>query len=66
MCEEDFDRALADFNEAIRLDPKETLAFTGRAIAWYNKEEYDKAIADNTEAIRINPEICRCVRQPSL
>jgi hypothetical protein len=28
----DYDKAIADFNEAIRLDPKSTLVFIGRAM----------------------------------
>jgi hypothetical protein len=30
----DGDRAFADYNEAIRLDPKYTLAFYGRGVAY--------------------------------
>src|SRR6516164_3820113 len=32
-----YDRAIADYNEAIRLDPKSTLAFIGRGDAFTNK-----------------------------
>jgi tetratricopeptide (TPR) repeat protein len=48
------DKAIADFNEAIRLDPKFASAYSNRGVAWYNKKEYDKANADFNEAIHID------------
>ena len=49
------DIAIADFNEAIRLDPKSAAAFFNRGDAWYRKEAYDKAIADFNENLRLEP-----------
>lgn len=51
------DRAIADFSEAIRLDPTYAIAFRGRGIAYGNKGDYDRAIADFTEAIRLDPKL---------
>jgi tetratricopeptide (TPR) repeat protein len=51
----DYDRAVADYNEAIRLDPKSTLAFIGRGDAYTNKGDHDRALADYNEAIRLDP-----------
>ena len=51
----DLDHAIADFNEAIRLDPKLAMAFLGRGIAFSDKGDNDRAIADLTEAIRLDP-----------
>jgi lipoprotein NlpI len=51
----DNDRAIADFNEAIRLNPKDADTFGNRGIAWRNKGDNDRAIADFNEAIRLNP-----------
>jgi tetratricopeptide (TPR) repeat protein len=51
----EFDRAIADFDEAIRLDPKVQFTQEGRGSAWAAKGEYDRAIADYTEAIRLRP-----------
>ena len=48
-------RAIADYAEAIRLEPRHAEAFILRGNAWYYKNEYDKAIADYTEAIRLDP-----------
>ena len=51
----DYDKAIEDYNEAIRLDPKEAEAFDGRGNAWAGKKEYDKALKDYNEAIRLDP-----------
>src|SRR6516225_4719614 len=36
-----YDRAIADYNEAIRLDPKSALAFIGRGDAFTNRGDHD-------------------------
>ncbi|WP_049779242.1 tetratricopeptide repeat protein [Rhodomicrobium vannielii] len=51
----DYDRAIVDLNEAIRLDPKDAKAYSNRGDAYDNKGEYDRAIADHSEAIRLDP-----------
>src|SRR6516162_5515332 len=51
----DYDRAITDFNEAIRLDPKSALALMGRGDAYTNKGDHDRALADYNEAIRLDP-----------
>ena len=51
----DYDRAIADFNEAIRLDPKSSLAFRNRGDTYTNIGAHDRAIADYNEAIRLDP-----------
>jgi tetratricopeptide (TPR) repeat protein len=51
----EYDIAIADFNEAIRLDPRYATAYMNRGRAWYAKKEYDRAIADYGEAIRLDP-----------
>lgn len=47
------DGALADINDAIRLDPSLPSGLTGRAVVWRAKGDLDRAIADGTEAIRL-------------
>jgi tetratricopeptide (TPR) repeat protein len=49
------DKAIADWSEAIRLDPKNAYAYSARGGAWGAKNENDKAIADCNEAIRLDP-----------
>ena len=53
----DFDRAIADFTEAIRLDPKYAEAYYIRGVAYGNKGDLDRAIADYSEAIRLDPKL---------
>jgi tetratricopeptide (TPR) repeat protein len=49
----DDDRAIADFNEAIRLNPNYALAFGNRGLAYQRKGSYDRGIADFNEVIRL-------------
>ena len=59
----EYDQAIADYTEAIRLDPK----YAGRIATGARlseKGEYDKAIADYTEAIRLKSERCRVYLLP--
>jgi tetratricopeptide (TPR) repeat protein len=51
----EFERAIADFSEAIRLDSKNVAAYIGRGRAWRENRKYDKAIADFSEAIWLDP-----------
>ena len=51
----DYDRAIADYGEAIKLSPKDASAFTHRCEAYESKQDHNAAIADCTEAIKIDP-----------
>ena len=52
----ELDTAIADYNEAIRLNPGSAgVAHQGRGRAWREKKDYDKALADCNEAIRLDP-----------
>jgi tetratricopeptide (TPR) repeat protein len=51
----DFDHALADFSEALRLDPTFAAAMNDRATVWFRKGQFDRAIADFEVAVRLNP-----------
>jgi tetratricopeptide (TPR) repeat protein len=51
------DRAIADYTEALRLDPKYTFAYYNRGDAYRYNGDLDRAIADYTEALRLVPGI---------
>jgi lipoprotein NlpI len=51
----DFDRAIADYNEAINLDPKHVSAYNNRGVAYDRKGDFDRAIADYNETINLDP-----------
>lgn len=50
------DRGMADFNEAIRLNPKSVGSLYSRGAAYYDRKDYRPAIADFSGAIRLKPE----------
>jgi lipoprotein NlpI len=51
----DLDRAIADYSEAIRLNPKYVLAFTGRGLANLHAGALPKALADLNQASELDP-----------
>jgi tetratricopeptide (TPR) repeat protein len=51
---QDDDHAIADYGEAIRLDPQYATAFANRGIAYARKQNYQRAIVDYDEAIRLD------------
>jgi tetratricopeptide (TPR) repeat protein len=51
----DYDRAIADYTEAIRIDPKYAIAYDNRGNVFHRKGDYDRAIRDYDEAIRLAP-----------
>ena len=51
----ELDKAVADYTDAIRLDPKDAAAHAARGDVYRKKGELNKAIADYTEAIRLDP-----------
>jgi tetratricopeptide (TPR) repeat protein/WD40 repeat protein len=50
----EYDPAIRDYTEAIRIYPSFYEAFYNRGDAYDEKRQYDQAIADYTEAIRLN------------
>jgi tetratricopeptide (TPR) repeat protein len=51
----DDDRAVADYDQALKLDPNYALAYNNRGNVYFRKKNYDRAIADYDQAIRIDP-----------
>jgi tetratricopeptide (TPR) repeat protein len=51
-----YDRALDDYDESLRLDPANSAAIlTSRGNAWRGKKDYARAITDHTAAIDADP-----------
>ena len=48
--------AIADYTEAIRLDPNRALAYNNRAVAKLNLRDYRGAYLDYTQVVRILPD----------
>jgi S1-C subfamily serine protease/regulator of sirC expression with transglutaminase-like and TPR domain len=59
MDKEEYDGAIKDFSEAIRLDPRNAQAYLERGFAWACKDEFDNAIKDYDMAIRLDPKNAR-------
>jgi len=55
VLKKEYDKAIKDYDEALRLDPRYAQTFYERGLAWRNKKDYDKAIKDYDEAIRLDP-----------
>jgi tetratricopeptide (TPR) repeat protein len=51
----EYDRAIADASEALRLDPQLAPAYFTRGEAYRRKGDFDRAIANLTEAVRLAP-----------
>jgi tetratricopeptide (TPR) repeat protein len=50
-----YDRAIQDFDQAIKLNPKEAETFVNRGGSYDKKGQYDRAIQDFDQAIKLNP-----------
>src|SRR5438876_105717 len=50
----EYDRAIADYDRGIQLDPKDAENFLQRGRTYCDMGEHEKALADFTEALRLN------------
>jgi tetratricopeptide (TPR) repeat protein len=67
FLKKDYDRAIADFGIAVRVDETLAAAFANRAWAYHHKAEYDQAIADCDQTIHlIAPELADGFRRGSI
>jgi tetratricopeptide (TPR) repeat protein/uncharacterized RDD family membrane protein YckC len=53
----ELDRAVADLDEAIRLNPRLARAYSNRGLAYDDKGDPERAITDYNEAIRLDPKL---------
>jgi tetratricopeptide (TPR) repeat protein len=51
----DYDQALSDYTEAIRINQNDIYTYNGRGNVYRNKKQYDLAFADYNRAIQIDP-----------
>jgi tetratricopeptide (TPR) repeat protein len=51
----DYDLKIADYTEALRLDPAYVDAYVNRGLSYADKGDHTRAIGDYTEAIRLYP-----------
>jgi tetratricopeptide (TPR) repeat protein len=51
----DWDGAIREFTQAIRINPNYTEAYNQRGLAYEKKKEWDQMLADYTAANRLNP-----------
>ena len=52
----DPDAAVADYDQAIALNPQYATAYNNRGVAYYQKGDLDRAMADFDQAIALNPQ----------
>lgn len=52
----DLENALANYDEAIRINPAEPMAYNNRGSARRDRQDFDGAMADFSEAIRLKPD----------
>src|SRR5262249_28100632 len=55
----DYQRAIKDYTEALRLDPKNANAFARRGLARANTKDFVRAIEDFDEALKLDPKDTR-------
>lgn len=51
----EFDRAIADFNAAIRLDPNHANSYSNRGNSYRLKGDYSRAMRNYRQAVRLDP-----------
>lgn len=52
---QDYDHALVDYTEALKLDPKYAHAYLNRGVVFVAKEDAERALADFTRSIELDP-----------
>ncbi|MGK7941305.1 MAG: tetratricopeptide repeat protein [Crocosphaera sp.] len=50
-----YEKALAEYNQAIQLNPQYFEAYCNRGVIYYEQGKYEKALADCNQAIQLNP-----------
>ena len=62
----ELDRAIADYDAAVSINPLFAEALINRGVVWARKGDLDRAIADYDAALRISPRDAKAIRNRSL
>lgn len=55
----EFEKAIADYNQALKLEPRSVLAYLNRGLAYSNHGDQSQALADYTKVIELDPKNAR-------
>ncbi len=54
---EEYDQAISDYNQAIKLNPQDSGAYNNRGLAYENTGQYDQAMKDYDKAEKLKRKI---------
>jgi tetratricopeptide (TPR) repeat protein len=52
----DFDRAITELDQKVKLDPNSTQGYSKRAELFRQKKDYDRAAADYSQVVKLEPD----------
>ena len=52
----DYTNAIADFTQALKMEPNNAVFFANRAEAYFAAGDYNKSLADANQALKIQPD----------
>jgi tetratricopeptide (TPR) repeat protein len=56
MQQGNYEDAITYYTKALKVNPKDAIAYNNRGLAWGKKGDYDNAIADFTKSVEIDPQ----------
>lgn len=56
VAEGEYDRAIQDYDQAIKVNPNYAKAFNNRGVAYARKGQHDLAVRDFNEAVKLDPD----------
>jgi tetratricopeptide (TPR) repeat protein len=56
LSKSDYDRAITDFNQAIKLQPDRAFAYFNRSSVYFFKKDYDHSLVDLNQVIKLQPD----------